>query len=531
MLLATLSMCLSTVRGDEPTPVPVGAAILGSDLLVPLAFADPETRMPETVTATIGGVRVDAPVARVVLSPQAAFRWVTSSQPVDVIAPDDPRASGRAMVALAVLPVPDDADGEIELFGVAWTPVWLPKLAPFDPRYPVVESYGVDADPSEEDPMEWFRWVVRAELSGRRPPPCRMTSPLGTRVAWAVADEWRAGLRRVRNHSPSVFRTIAERLVATVRDAERPPGERQVAMWPTDPRELAGLRALLLDQTRSNKEVALAGLAWFEVRPPFVAWVADDAGEAAVVRIGNPTVDEVIVLANFSTWNEPDALILPPRSLTTHRIQRRGPSTPGTDEELILRTDQTEVRLEVGARTILVEPPGASFGPMVLGRTLASVNGEFVEMPDLPAQTAGILRRRFGRWEVFVEARGDATSAGDDDVFIQVGPSKRPVAVLRISRDGSWSVESGPVPPSLSVKTVEHGDRWRILVRLPEQWLVGAIARSAEGGIRLGLRRDGPRGIIQFAGPPPSAWRRRIPTQNFGLSWWDDPMPERDLDF
>ena len=513
-------------------PIPVGTAIRGSDLLVPLTVPAGTGTLPERIPVAIGDLEVEADIALLSVSMQAAFSWVMPSRPIEVRSPASRTNVDRDTIALAVVPIPTDANGTLRVADTIWTPIWLPPLPGWDERLPITASQGVDADPAPKAPMEWFRWAIRADLSGNRPPPCRMSSLLEKRVALAVSDEWRAGLRRVREHSPSVASTIGERLVATVEDPERASPEQSVAMWPTDARELSGLRTLLLDFARTDEEVALAGLAWFEVRPPFVAWLVDASGDAVTIRIGNPTVEEVVVLASFTSSDAPEALLLPPLSLTTHVVERIGPAPVGSDEQLVLVKDQAEVRLDVGVPTIRVEPPGASFGSMVIGRTLASVNGEFVEMPALPAQTAGILRRRFNRWEVFVEARGTPSSEVErDQVFVQVGSSERPVAILGVSRNGNWRVESGPETDELSVRVVDHGDRWRFVVTLPEAWLVEAIGRSSEGGVRLGLRRDGPRGIVQFAGPPPAAWKRQIPTQSFGLSWWDDPVMPSQLEF
>ena len=60
---------------------------------------------------------------------------------------------------------------------------------------------------------------------------------------------------------------------------------------------------------------------------------------------------------------------------------------------------------------------------------------------------------------------------------------------------------------------------------LPETWLIRSITDSREGAILLGLRRDGPRGFISFAGPPPPSWRRDIPIQAYAIGDWQDPEP------
>ncbi len=503
------------------------AAVRGSDLIVPLVSDDGLDVWPERLPVRLGDHRTEAVVAWIVPRPIEQPRWTTPSTPVSVIATpsDGPRPNGTP---IAILPIPIDADGEIELLDTVWSPVWTRADPPFDPEVSLASSIGPDADPPLDDPMEWFRWAIRADLEGARPPSPVGVGPLGRRVAVAIAVEWRAGLERVASESPGVAREIAERLVATVADERRPLGDRLVAAWPTDPRGLAGLRAILIDPARTALEAARAGLAWFEARPPFVAWVLRPGGERTVLEIVNPTAGEIVAIASWTDAGWSQALVLPPRSLTRHEIDRPvfGAGSPPPVEEIQLEAGGRRQRLSLGPRAIPVRPPGASFGTLGLPRTLAAMEGDFVEAPPPVASTTAVLRRRDGRWEVFIDARGPGWPADDDRVTLTFGEGDRPVAVLEVRADGGHRVESGGDDGSLEVRTHRIDGLWRAEVAVPESWLIGAIGRVRAGAVMIGLRRIGPGGFVTFAGPPPPAWRREIPVQGFALGdWGQAPAP------
>jgi len=507
-------------------------AIRGSDLIVPLISDDGQDRWPTTIPVRIGDRAVEAAIAWIVPRPVEQPRWTTPSTPVSVIAApaDGPRPLGNA---IAIVPVPLDAAGEIALLDTVWSPVWTRSDPPFDPDVPMASSLGRDADPPLDDPMDWFRWAIRADLEGARPPTPVEVGPLGRRVAVAVAAEWRAGLERVATESPGVAREIAERLVATVADERRPLGDRLVAAWPTDPRGLAGLRALLIDPERTAMEAAQAGLSWFEARPSFVGWVLRPGGDRVVLEIANPTAGEVVVLASWTDAGLSQALVLPPRSLTRHELERPrfATGTPPPSEEIQFEAAGRRQRLLLGSRAIPVRPPGASFGTLGLPRTLGAMEGDFVEAPPPEAGTSAVLRRRSGRWELFVEARCPGQPADDDRLTFTFGEGDRPVAVLEVRADGRFRVERGIDDGSLAVRTHRLEGRWRVDVAIPEPWLMEAIGRVRTGAVMIGLRRIGPGGFVTFAGPPPPAWRREIPVQGFALGdWGAAPVPPEPTD-
>jgi hypothetical protein len=532
-LLAAFA-CHTTPRAEAEIRVGLAApiAIRGGDLVVPLLSDDGLDDWPTGIPVRVGDQQLIADVAWIVPRPVEQPRWTTPANPVAVIAAaaDGPHPTGNP---IAVVPIPIDADGDIELLGTRWSPVWTRADPPLAVDASPAASLGADADPPLDDPMSWFRWAIRADLEGTRPPVPESMGPLARRVAIAVAAEWRAGLERVSTASPGAAREISERLIATVVDDARPLGDRLVAAWPTDPRGLATLRAILIDPARTPMEAAQAGLSWFEARPPFVAWVLEPGGPRSVFELLNPTAEELVVLASWTDGGQEQALVLPPRSLTRHEIDRPryriGPMPPF--EEIQMAAEGRVQRLTLGPRAIPVRPPGGLFGTLGLPRTLAAMTGDFVEAPPPLAETTAMLRRRSGRWEVFIEARCPGRPADDDRFTLTFGETEPLVAVLEVRADGRYRVEQGFDDGLLAVRTQRSDGRWRAEIDLPESWLARSIGSTQEGAVMLGLRRIGPGGFVTFAGPPPPAWRREIPVQGFAIGdWGDPPVPAETVD-
>ncbi|MCP4834937.1 MAG: hypothetical protein GY895_09245 [Phycisphaera sp.] len=506
-------------------------AVRGGDLVVPLVSTDGRDQWPTSLPVTVGGVATTATVAWIVPRSVMEPGWTTPASPVSIVPGDRTGTPPPLGSALAVFTVPRDADGEVEILDARWSPDWLPYAPMFDPDLSEVGSRGMDADPPLDDPMEWFRWVVLAGMEDARPPAPRLgtgeQAELGRRVAISIASEWRAGLERVASSSPGVAREIAERLVATVTDERRPRGDRLVAAWPTEPRELASLRGILLDPGRTPIQCARAGLAWFEARPPFVAWTTATVGDSVTIEFANPTQGELVVLASWSDVTvPPEAVVLPPRSLLEHVVDR-----PSFDdgaqplrETLDLVVDRRGRRMIFEQRDVPVRPPGGSFGSISLSLRLAAANGEFVEVPPAAFGTGVILRRRGQGWQVFVEAMAVEYSEGDR-IHLIFGPAEGSEARLEVGSDGSFEVTTSLGQNGLDVQVRRFSDRWRAEIDIPESWLANSITDSEAGSVLIGFRRDGPGTLVSYAGPPPPTWRREIPVRPFAIADWDRPRP------
>ncbi len=141
-------------------------AIRGGDLVVPLASTDPTDEWPETVVATVDGVETEASVVWLVPRGLEGPRWTSPQTPVAIVdrGEDEPTIGN----ALAVIRVPEEGDGPIELLGSTWTPRRVQARLPFPGDRSEATSLGPDADPPLDDPMEWFRWAIRADLEQAR---------------------------------------------------------------------------------------------------------------------------------------------------------------------------------------------------------------------------------------------------------------------------------------------------------------------------------------------------------------------------
>ena len=186
--------------------------------------------------------------------------------------------------------------------------------------------------------------------------------------------------------------------------------------------------------------------------------------------------------------------------------------------------DRRKRRLTFEERAIPVRPPGGSFGSMALPLGLAAANGDYVEVPPVQLGTGAILRRRGTTWQIFIDAR-TVEHSDDDRIYLVFGPSEDSRARLEVRSNGVFESSTALGSSGLAVRVRRHVDRWRAEIDVPESWLANSIADSEAGAVLIGLRRDGPAPLVSFAGPPPPAWRRRIPVRPFAIADWDRPAP------
>ena len=532
-LLGWFSVPVATASigiGAAPTPVEslfpavrAPAAIRGGDLLLPLAIPERPIAWPATIPVRVGTREVVADIVWLNDRPLEARSWTSPDTALEVTQRSVGPMEARPGVPVLLVPMPTDADGEIAIADIVWTPTWFDPPPAWAEDRDVVRSRGIDADPVLEDPLEWFRWCLLADLQKARPPVADFQNELAKRVAVSIANEWRVGLRRVASSSRGTASQLRERLTAVVTDRADPDG-RAVAAWPTDQRALAGLRSLLLDPGRTPSEAVGAGLAWLEARPAFLVMEIASDGDRVEIDLFNPTRGELVVTATWESDPTGVPLLAAPSTITRHQIDRPdlGGGPLPSDEVLSLAHAGRVTRVPFGPRAIPVRPPGASFGTFILPRTLADVDGDVVQAVNGVESTQAILRRREGRWEIFIEARFLPNADADDRIFLQVGDRLRPAGVVEIRPDGSWERLRGRADESLQVESRRFPDRWRISVLLPEAWLVDAISEAGGGSILLGIRRDGPRGFVQYAGISSPAWRRDIIPLAFGINDWND---------
>jgi hypothetical protein len=501
-------------------------AIKGSDLVLPLVSRTLGAAWPKTVSVRVGNQRLRAAIVWLVPNWPRPLKWVSSDGPVAVtteaIAPNQ-LLPGAPML---LVPIPWDASGTLAAFGGEWEVEWLDSLPPL--KGEPLQAGINDHSPALDDPFEYFRWVLEAERRGQTPPPFQGT-PHARRLAESHALRWRVALARTARASRGIADELRDRLLATATDDTRPNDDQRVAGWITAPRGLILLQSMLLQPSAINaKDVARAGLAWVEARPPFSAWYESVAGDQVVLAILNPSPAEVLIEAQWQGEDAPSGLLCPEHSISRHVLDRPSAAlaAPSSSNEFLLLAAPRggPIRLDAGAGSMPVRPPGALIGPMLLPLTLAAANGGYRDSPPIDESTLAILRRRFGRWEVFVECR--RRNLDEVDRFLlQIGESKRLIALLEVSSKGVWRVRRGGEVPSLGVDVESFADRWRCRILLPEAWLVEAIEADSGGLIRLGIRRDGPGARRQFAGLTPPAWNSEISELGFDLGTWGDVIP------
>lgn len=505
-----------------------GIAIKGSDLIIRLTARSTSASWPRTIRVTVGDRRLSASVVWLNTDWSTQSTWTSPSEPV--VAESRSVRAGERLPGIPVLlvPIPWDAQGQIRLLGEEWEPEWL--SLPEKLVGPPLHRIEPDASPSQTDPFEYFRWVLMAEDAGCEPPPFQGNG-MSRRLAEAITNEWRVALERTSRTSNGIASEIRERLLATAVDDNRPEGEQKIAAWLTNGQGLAVLRGIMLDTTRDEFERAHSALAWIESRPPFLAWYEMVAGDRVRIVLVNQTPAEILVEAEWQASEGSMGLLCPPLSVSRHSLERpKAISSENslTNEVLLLSIgSQHELRLDAGSGAVPVRPPGAIIGPMLLPLTLAAVSEGFRDSAPISESTTAVLRRRFDRWEIFVDCRRNQEDASDR-ILLQVGNMLAPIALLEVTSKGVWRVRRGKDDPELGVAVVPHGDRWRCRITLPESWLIEAIAPDSGGSVLLGLRRDGPGHIRQYAGLPPPAWRSDIGEIAFDLGVWGDVSTDED---
>jgi hypothetical protein len=141
-----------------------------------------------------------------------------------------------------------------------------------------------------------------------------------------------------------------------------------------------------------------------------------------------------------------------------------------------------------------------SFGVFVPELSLAALQSGRIGGVPVSFATEASLRRRAGRWELFVEARRpDPANRADPFVAAIDRATTSDVLVARIGSnsvrvtvraDGSFGVDGDP-NDELLVAVSPFADRWRCRIQIPPGWLPRSDAPGAVAAIGV-ERRYGP---------------------------------------
>ena len=494
--------------------------VRGSDLIIPLKALREPVKWPQRIPVLIGNSRVNGELFW--LSPSVNLeetKWTTPSSRIAVRSMNVPFRSKAPGEPVLLVSIPENAKGSLKVLGRKWEVDYQSPLPALEgvPLAPIA----ADAAPILNDPFEYVRWILMAEYSGNTPPPYE-GDEFGKRFALALADEWRAGLRRILPTNPRIADQVVEVLTSVAKDWERPSDDREIAAWLTDRAELASLRGILLDKERDAQEAANAALAWIEARPKFFAWIEDFSGDTITVAVVNFTKAQILL---HTQWlGEEVSLPNRCRSLTLTKIDIQRPKASSSRRGLVsdellmweLGHELKSVRLNAGVGVIPVRPPNAAIGPMLLPLSLAAVREGYRD-ESIAYPTSALLRRRSGRWEVLIDCRWPIATK-EDRIFLQVGRD----VLVQVRPNGLWKVLAGPEDPEFGIRVRTHDAGWRCEMKLPESWLVQAIDAKANGAVLLGMGRVCNREIRQFAGLAPATWQKTVPLIAFDLGVWAD---------
>jgi len=562
-----------TVEGIEPALLQP-PAVRGSVLLLPLQARTPGRGWPESLQIVLNdGSAIDGAVIWIGPRPTsprrnwtddpAGLAWRPISPADDTSRPLD--GGGPYLI----VELPPDVTGEVAVreriaesrgttrqdspppLTTTVRPLWFDPAPEIDATWPPLARTFADDRPDPESPFDHWRWTLLAMRLEQTPPP-PPASELGDGAAALIArhaaDLWRVGFARLAKQSTGVAAECLEMLTNIAIDDDG----RSIAVWVTDPVETATLLGILLDRTKSERSMMESALAWAESRRPLTTWTLRESPDAIVIAIANARVEPQTVtfdwLTSAGVATAPLTVELVGRRL--HRVSLLRPPIPVAEPTVSrdwLHTPMLATivhrgelrRIPVGAASIRVTPPGATFGTFWPALRLADVRSGMQEPLPPNRQTGAMLRRVNRRWEVFVECArpfgeglggADARASqrgelgdqwpprGVEAITLQLGDPDAPTAILCVPERGEWWTPIG-VAAGLSVHRSSDPVFWRCRIVLPPEWL----PTSPLEPLRLGLvRTHGDHTGVETAGLPRPAWSDRPAPLTFDLSRWED---------
>lgn len=543
MLLASLVVVLACApsfgasRSAPPARLevvdPFPGAVIGRPVAVPIRIdpRDLERIPPDAVDLLLDDdTSITGLVAWLGSEPRQGDRpilpaWTGLFSPLRVV-PAPESASDRAGLRGVLLLTPDeDYSGSFLLGEQMVAPRWRPP-APRQQGEVLPDRVGPDWPPLD-DPADWWRWALIADSMGAIAP-----DPQGdarsTLIARNIASLWRSGLDRIARESPGTADELRDLLVARCVNEQ---GVR-VAAWITDSDELNSILGLLLDLDRSVELTVRSLLFYLDARFPILAWSMSSPGSRSYVTLANPTDAEQVLRIQ---WVEDDpvpvAAIIPPGRIIDVVVDRpeersatnRRPSA-STNTLVLSTTTGLESRLQLPPERLQARPPGLQFGPFLVPMNLGQGwTGSL--LPQASGwSTSALLRKRRGRWELFIECLvGSGSISAEDRIEIHLGPLNAPVRLIRVASDGrlAFSPGSGTLRGA-EVSISHYPDRWRAVLRLDPSLVQSAAAPGTAQTLLVGMRRWLEGNVIGVSDGAVSAWDPRIPVLLVDLAEWGD---------
>ncbi len=339
-----------------------------------------------------------------------------------------------------------------------------------------------------------------------------------------------------------------------------------IAAWRTASPEVDRILAGLLDPDRPVSRIAAEIVAWSDATPAVLAWRAsgdDPSPERVRLMVANRSIEprrlrlawegrgpsaarEAMIPGRQALRLE---LPRPPRTASAEPgrraiglgpDRREGAADDGRPDVLLLTTPGARTtRLAWPPPVVPVRPPGIDLRP-VPRLTLAVIEEGTLRDPAAVADVTATarVRRRAGRWEVFIECERPPGTEGDV-VELLLGPAGD-ARVLRIPEDGpvTWrrpaavaaeagrrdaprgtDAAAGPdaAGPTPRVDRRSWRDRWYARVTLPPRWVRGG---TLDLGLRRGIDGDPIAGTATAPGPA-EPWAHDPGRVRLDLRGWD----------
>lgn len=502
---------------DSPTPLVAGETLVAAVDRAGAAWADARASQPPPILLSDGQQIPTSVVTlfRVPVKPSGS-EWLPNGGQWQRTSTIDEDSS-----TMLVARIPTSAMGQsVWMAGRQLPSYWLlPDLHDNSrPAGTPVSPHAVDHDraiallePELANPTLRWRAELALERLGVQAPPPTWTDPV--LLAWATQTRarWHAAEQRLR----AADEVIANRLIDTLSRWLATP-ETAVPLWPTGAEDIEDLMLAILRPGASDDAVRRTVLAYLERQPPWLAWVADDAGGV---------VGGSIAVANLAPTPALLSLRAPGGPWQAHGMVAPGeivrvpvPSSPTTSPAPAM----WEVRL--GGRTralpvttgaISLTPPGMPIGPFWHDWTLEGLIEGTGQAHGL-GQTGwigGLIQKETrletpasssSGWVVYIEVRRppcDLPRPGEaapeiDAVRLSFGPTNSPRAVVTVRCTGLTTFDAGTPGESAILNTT--ADRWAFTLPIDNAWFEpdGTFLFGAQSLPHDGHRATWPRPLL-----------------------------------
>ncbi len=521
---------------DLPTESARPIAPRGGIMMLPLREPGRDGRWPSEMTLTLqDGRELTGRVGWITRQPPPPVRrWSRDPRGLEAraVRPDDRSTPDRPGRAVLLVRVPEDGSGSIRFGPSTMHPFWVDLPAESIGREgegspaPLAREWRDDR-PDPDSPFEHWRWVLLAERLDRRapdPPPAKNSEKtreetgeeITSMIAQHFADLWRAGLYRIEARRPDLASLLRDNLTWIGRDDD----DRSIAVWVAATSRTNELLGILLHPTRSKEIILDRAQEWADQEGRIVTWVVRETAAKVELALLNPGFRRRVATLE---WDRPDQIPLavellpgslthttidrPPRPEEGPRLRRPGSRAAAPDEDhLEIRVGEEQRTLSFGPRVHEVRPPGFVFPSLRPPATLASIRRDDGTTVDPAFDMLAQLRKREGRWELYIECRrptdeGSATTIephpGDspdspeamrhrESFTLWIGEpeaSRQPRLVLIVPETGPVRfLDGSDHAGTFEVHRRRYRDRWIARLVLPDEWLdliVGDITSLA----------------------------------------------------